>query len=91
MLSRQVKSVTTSIRFQAALRQSLEALAEESGRGMNWIIERALEEYIAKHRREGLLESAQKDIIYLNQNSAKHIERDESFWPQLYDDSDWES
>jgi predicted transcriptional regulator len=88
MSNKQAKSVTTSIRFQPALRRTLESLAQESGHGMSWLIEKALEEYIAKYRRQSIIDEAQKDILYLNERESHS--QSENFWEQMYDDTDWE-
>jgi predicted transcriptional regulator len=44
-------SQTTSIRLDADLRRALEREAESEGRGLNWILSRAAEEYL---KRRGL-------------------------------------
>jgi|LakMenEpi03Aug12_release.lakeMendotaPanAssembly.Ray.scaffolds.fasta_scaffold434510_3 predicted DNA-binding protein len=89
MSNNQAKSVTTSIRLQPALRRSLESLAQETGHGMSWLIEKALEEYIARHQRQSMIKEARKDILYLNQQVSEL--QDETFWDQIYDDSGWEA
>jgi predicted DNA-binding protein len=41
------RSITTSIRLSPKLRRSLELKAKQEKRGKNWIICRALEDYLA--------------------------------------------
>jgi predicted DNA-binding protein len=41
------QSITTSIRLSPKLRRSLELKAKQEKRGKNWIISRALEDYLA--------------------------------------------
>lgn len=42
----------SSIRLQSDIEQSLEALAKESQRSKNWLINEALREYLCRHRLE---------------------------------------
>ena len=63
------QKVTTSIRLEPRLRRALERRAAKEKRGKNWIISRALEEYLtggersdleAEARRQSLLVSSQE-------------------------------
>jgi predicted DNA-binding protein len=79
-----MNSVTTSVRIKSRLRQELEWLSSHSGRGINWIIEQAVEEYFERQKKNLLLEEAIKDVIFL-QSRSEH----EDTWQQLHDDTDW--
>ena len=60
------KSITTSFRLSPRLRRALEARAKAEGRGKNWIMSQALEQYLgassddieAEARRQSLLAAA---------------------------------
>jgi len=62
------QSITTSFRLSPRLRRALEARAKTEGRGKNWIMSQALEQYlgasssdlVAEARRQSLLAAASK-------------------------------
>ena len=55
-----MKSVTTSVRLQSDLATRLERAASRLSRGKNWIISKALEEYLAKVNQQDLAEEARR-------------------------------
>lgn len=55
-----MKSVTTSVRLQTNLATRLERTASRLSRGKNWIISKALEEYLAKVSHGDLAEEARR-------------------------------
>lgn len=75
-----MKSVTTSVRLQTNLATRLERAASRLSRGKNWIISKALEEYLAKVNQEGLAEEARRQS-----RMAARIERrrkPDEFWQE---------
>lgn len=75
-----MKSVTTSVRLEANLATRLERAASRLSRGKNWIISKALEEYLAKVNQEGLAEEARRQS-----RMAARIERrrkPDEFWEE---------
>ncbi|NCX93665.1 MAG: hypothetical protein EBX40_03200 [Gammaproteobacteria bacterium] len=83
---KKAESITIRIKLKLALRQALESLSEESGQRMNKLIEKALEEYIARHKRQLMTDEARKDILYLR--GLDGPDSDEEFWSNAYDDSE---
>ena len=58
------ENVTTSIRLSPRLRRSLEQRAKKEQRGKNWIINRALEEYLNENDRVQLaLEARRQSLV----------------------------
>ncbi|MGH2577066.1 MAG: CopG family ribbon-helix-helix protein, partial [Actinomycetota bacterium] len=55
-----LKATTTSVRLPPELRQRLEDTARRLGRGKNWIVVRALEEYLAKGHDRAFIEEARR-------------------------------
>lgn len=53
-------SVTTSVRLDEQLAKRLERAAVRLSRGKNWIVTRALEEYLAKINRDDLAAEARR-------------------------------
>ncbi|MGH9722060.1 MAG: CopG family ribbon-helix-helix protein [Bryobacteraceae bacterium] len=64
-------STTSSFRIPGELRQRLEEAALRSHKGKNWIINRALEEYLIRHRREGLREEARRQSLLASRRRLK--------------------
>ena len=54
------QSITTSIRLSPKLRRSLELKAKQEKRGKNWIISRALEDYLEHDAHSGLEAEARR-------------------------------
>ena len=55
-----MSSVTTSVRLEQKLAQRLEQAAGRMSRGKNWIISKALEEYLAKFSQDDLAAEARR-------------------------------
>lgn len=53
-------SVTTSVRLEQKLAQRLERTAARLSRGKNWIVTRALEEYLSKVNQDDLAAEARR-------------------------------
>jgi len=53
-------SVSTSVRIEQQLAQRLERAAARLSRGKNWIVTRALEEYLAKVNKDDLAAEARR-------------------------------
>ena len=60
-----MKSVTISIRIKPYLRQELESLSANTGHGIDWFIEQALQEYLNRRRKTLRLEEALRDVEFL--------------------------
>jgi predicted DNA-binding protein len=56
-------SVTTSVRIEQKLAQRLERTAARLARGKNWIISKALEEYLAKVNQHDLVAEARRQSM----------------------------
>ncbi|MCX7123420.1 MAG: hypothetical protein NTV32_07160 [Gammaproteobacteria bacterium] len=78
-----MQSVTTSVRIKPHLRKELRFFSEHSGRGMSWIIEQALDEYLKRHQKALRVEEALQDIAFLKDDL------EETLWAEAYDDSGW--
>lgn len=72
-----MKSVTTSIRLTADLVERLEREANRLARGKNWIISKALEEFLSKRNHGGFLAEARRQSLRV---SKKRNRREEAFW-----------
>ena len=80
------KSVTSSFRMSESLRMRLEAAARHLGKRKNWVISRALEEYLAKTSRESLAEEARRQSLL----ASRATTADERFWMEQAGAEDWE-
>ena len=76
------KSITTSIRLEPRLRRALELKAKRERRGKNWIISRALEDYLARDERFDLAAEAKRQSLL----AAK---QDSDDWAQDADLAQW--
>ncbi len=81
--------VTTSIRIKPHLRQELESVSHDLGHGINWVIEKAVEEFLKRNQREHLIQQVIKDIAFLQSTNCKTDAEEEAFWEAAFDDSDW--
>ena len=79
------KSVTSSFRISATLRLHLEATARQLGKRKNWVINRALEEYLAKTHRASLAKEARRQSLL----ESRVTTADERFWTQQAAAEDW--
>lgn len=80
-----LKATTTSIRIPPALRQRLEDTARRLGRGKNWIVVQALEEYLAKGDDRAFVEEARRQSV----RASGVVTRDEGFWEGAAEIKDW--
>ena len=64
MLMSTLKATTTSVRLPPELRQRLENAAHRLGCGKNWIVVRALEEYLAKGDDRAFVEEARRQSVW---------------------------
>lgn len=78
------KSVTTSIRFPRELRARLEDRARKSGRTKNWIIVRAVEDYLGSEGADARREEARRQSIEASCHSVN-----EPDWEEGADFRDW--
>jgi predicted transcriptional regulator len=80
-----VKSVTSSFRIPEDLRLRLEETARHMKRGKNWIINRALEEYLNQPLRHGFIEEARRQ----SRLASSAATDDEQFWLERSDAGGW--
>ncbi len=69
-------SSTSSFRIPDELRFRLEGAAHRLNKGKNWIINRALEEYLERHSRAKLREEARRQSLLASRKRGKG----ETFW-----------
>lgn len=79
-----MKPITTSFRLPPELRQRLEETARRLGRGKNWIVVRALEEYLAKGDDRAFVEEARHQSL----RASGVVTPDEAFWEDAAEISD---
>ena len=79
------ESVTSSFRMSASLRLRLEATARQLGKRKNWVINQALEEYLAKTDRASLAKEARRQSLLASRAATS----DERFWAEQAATSDW--
>ncbi|HKW96672.1 MAG TPA: ribbon-helix-helix protein, CopG family [Bryobacteraceae bacterium] len=80
-----MKSTTSSFRISEELRLRLDRTARHLGKGKNWVINRALEEYLEKTGRDALAAEAKRQSLL----ASGAITEDETFWQKRADGSDW--
>ncbi len=78
--------VTTSIRLAGSLRDRLEKRSKLLGRGKNWIISRALEEYLKVEEQDELEREARRQSLLA---SAQASDVEASLWESGADFGDW--
>ena len=78
-----VASSTSSFRIPDDLRARLEKTARRLNKGKNWILNRALEEYLDRHSRGQSLEEARRQSLEARRREWK----DEAFWEKLSDET----
>ena len=76
-------SSTSSFRISDELRARLEKTAKRLNKGKNWILNRALEEYLERHSRERFLEEARRQSLEASRREWKG----EAFWEKLSDET----
>jgi predicted DNA-binding protein len=73
-------SVTTSVRLEQKLAQRLERAAARLARGKNWIVTKALEEYLAKVNQDDLAAEARRQSILVAR--AERRKKPDKFWDE---------
>ncbi len=76
---------TTSIRLPANLRSELENASVKLHRGKNWLIIRALENYLNSLKKSSLKAEARRQSLLVSEASD-----DSEIWSQNTDTSDWQ-
>jgi predicted DNA-binding protein len=74
-------SVTTSIRLDAQLARRLEKTASRLSRGKNWVIARAIEEYLARVNRDDLAAEARRQSLLLARAERR---KGDDFWEENF-------
>ena len=69
-------SSTSSFRISDELKSRLEDAAHRMNKGKNWILNRALEEYLERHSRAALRAEARRQSLLASRRRWK----DEKFW-----------
>jgi len=73
------ENVTTSIRLNPRLRRALEQRAKKEQRGKNWIISRALEQYLDEEAHENLALEARRQSLIATQTDIEDWSTDADF------------
>ena len=73
-------SITTSVRIEEKLAQRLERAAARLSRGKNWIVTKALEEYLAKVNQDDLAAEARRQSILVA--CAERRKKPDNFWDE---------
>ena len=74
-----VPSSTSSFRIPDELKVRLDQAAERMKKRKNWIITRALEEYLARHSQEAFRAEARRQSLA----ASAHQWKDEEFWEKM--------
>ena len=80
-----MNSSTSSFRIPDDLRIRLEEMAHHMKKGKNWIINRALQEYLARNRYEALAAEARRQSLLASAVTTE----EEKFWQDQSDDGGW--
>jgi predicted DNA-binding protein len=80
-----MRSSTSSFRISEDLRIRLERTARHLGKGKNWVINRALEEYLNRAGRDALAVEARRQSLAASGVTT----RDEEFWEKQSDSTGW--
>ena len=80
-----MNSTTSSYRIQEDLRVRLEHTARQLKKGKNWVINRAIEEYLNRVRRESLAAEARRQSLL----ASGVVTEDEEFWQRQADTGGW--
>jgi len=73
-------SITTSVRIEEKLAQRLERAAVRLSRGKNWIVTKALEEYLAKVNQDDLAAEAHRQSALVAR--AERRKKPDAFWDE---------
>lgn len=76
-------NITTSIRLPPDLRHQLDSVSRTLHRGKNWIITKALEEYLEKLNQNVLIEEAHRQSLLASKNDEN------GDWEQNTDTTGW--
>ena len=79
-------SSTSSFRISDDLRARLEEACRQIGKGKNWIITRALEDYLDRRQRSNLASEARKQSLLASQADTP----EERFWSKQVDTDGWQ-
>jgi len=85
VIIRIVKSTTSSYRISEELQVRLEQASRHLKRGKNWVINRALEDYLDKVGHESLASEARRQSLL----ASGVITEDEKFWQKRADTGGW--
>lgn len=80
-----MRSTTSSYRIQEDLRVRLELTARQLKKGKNWVINRAIQEYLDRIHRESLAAEARRQSLL----ASGVVTADEEFWHQQADTGGW--
>lgn len=80
-----MKSTTSSFRISEELRLRLEWTSRHLKKGKNWVINRALEEYLEKAGGDALAAEARRQSLV----ASGVITKDEEFWSKQADATGW--
>ena len=80
-----VKSITSSFRISEELKIRLDQTSRHLKRGKNWVINRALEEYLEKVGRDALVAEAGRQSLL----ASEAVTEDERFWQKRADITGW--
>ncbi len=73
-------SVSTSVRIEQQLAQRLARAAARLSRGKNWIVTRALEEYLAKVNQDDLAAEARRQSRLIARSERR--QKPDNFWEE---------
>lgn len=82
-----MKSAITSLRLSHSLAERLDRAAKRLARGKSWIINRALEEYLARSSHEELATQARRQSLLAGKRGRGS--RQDRFWDDHGDLSGW--
>jgi predicted DNA-binding protein len=80
-----MRSTTSSYRIQEDLRIRLERAARHLKKGKNWVINRAIEEYLNRIHQDSLAAEARRQSLL----ASGVVTADEEFWHQQVDAGGW--
>lgn len=87
MVKNMTKSVTTSIRLTPQMLEQLNEATLVLHHGKNWIIVKAIEQYLTTVKPLNLAEEAKKQCLLANQLAD---ETEEALWENNMDTDQWE-
>jgi predicted DNA-binding protein len=79
-------SSTSSFRISDDLKQQLETASRSMKKRKNWILTRALEEYLQRRSPSSPAAEARRQSLLVSRKDSD----DSAFWERLADDRDWE-